>query len=154
MPVVAVNVVKVLFVAVLYGFLLFVVRAMRSQVAVPAPTSDTTTPVRRRVGSGDAVPPPPPRAVLRVFSTSDQDPLTVEIAGNMVMGRGASADITIDDQYASDHHAAFGFDGTTLWVEDLGSTNGTRIGESRIDERTPLTSGTEILVGRTKVVVE
>ena len=71
----------------------------------------------------------------------------------MVMGRGSGADVTIDDEYASDRHAAFDFDGQTVWVEDLGSTNGTRIGETRITERTAVLPGTEVMVGRTRVVI-
>jgi len=81
------------------------------------------------------------------------EPTAIDVDRRIVVGRGAAADVTIDDEYASDQHAAFDFDGETVWVEDLGSTNGTRIGESKVEERTAVPAGTEVLVGRTRVVV-
>jgi pSer/pThr/pTyr-binding forkhead associated (FHA) protein len=152
MPVVAVNVVKVVFVLSLFGFLFYVARAMRGHVAGP-PTDPIATPrpSSRRARSEESPPPAPRRAVL-IVGVGDET-VTVDLTGRIVMGRGTAVDVTIDDEYASDRHAAFEFDGETVWVEDLDSTNGTRIGDSRISERTAVSEGTEVLVGRTTVVV-
>jgi pSer/pThr/pTyr-binding forkhead associated (FHA) protein len=152
MPVIAVNVVKVLFVLSLFGFLFYVARAMRGHVAGP-PTDPTPTPApaSRRTRSEEP-PPPAPRRVVLTVGVGDEA-RTVDLTGRVVMGRGTAADVVIDDEYASDQHAAFEFDGEVVWVEDLDSTNGTRIGDSRLTERTAVPSGTAVLVGRTTVVV-
>lgn len=154
MPVIAVNVIKVVFVITLYGFLLFVARAMRGHVAGP-PVSANPAPApatRRRAREGDSPPPAPRRASLQLHEPN-AEPRTISLSGRVTVGRGASADVTIDDEYSSDRHAAFEFDGQTVWVEDLGSTNGTRIGDKRIIERTGVGTGTEVVVGRTRVVI-
>jgi hypothetical protein len=151
MPVVAVNVVKVVLVLCLYGFLFYVARAMRSQVGQRADATPAAGAVRRRAGSEDAAPPAPIRASLRVGP--DGETRILDVGGRIVVGRGTSADLTVDDEYASDQHAVFGFDGQTVWVEDLESTNGTRIGDTMITERTTVPSGGEVLVGRTRIVV-
>lgn len=46
----------------------------------------------------------------------------------VVIGRADTCDLRIDDEYASPRHAAITRrpDGS-YWVEDLGSTNGTRV---------------------------
>jgi pSer/pThr/pTyr-binding forkhead associated (FHA) protein len=154
MPVIAVNIIKVVFAGVLYSFLLVVARAMRGHVAGPPidPNPTPAPPSRRRGRSEDAPPPAPVRTAIEI-SHADGSSRLIPVRGRIVLGRGAVADITIDDEYSSDSHAAFESDGTALWVEDLGSTNGTRIGGVRITERTRVDPGTEILVGRTRVTV-
>lgn len=154
MPVIAVNIIKVLFAITLYGFLFYVARAMRGHVAGP-PVDPNPTPApasHRRTRSDDSPPPAPRRATLEITVPSGASQ-TVPVGRRVVLGRGAGADVTIDDEYSSDRHAAFELEGDTVWVEDLGSTNGTRIGETRIRERTLVAPGTEVLVGRTRVVV-
>lgn len=155
MPVIAVNVIKVLFALALYGFLFYVARAMRGHVAGP-PVDPNPTPApasRRRTRAEDSPPPAPRRATLEIAGPAGGDPKVVRLTGRLVLGRGASADVVIDDEYSSERHAAFELVGDVVWVEDLGSTNGTRIGETRLTERTVVRSGTEVMVGRTRVVV-
>jgi pSer/pThr/pTyr-binding forkhead associated (FHA) protein len=45
----------------------------------------------------------------------------------MVIGRGRGADIVIAEPTMSRAHAAIGYDGAHFFVQDLGSTNGTRV---------------------------
>lgn len=153
MPVIAVNVVKVLFAISLYGFLFYVARAMRGHVAgPPVDANPTPAPAARRTRAEDSPPPAPRRATLEITTPSGKSQ-TVPVSRRVVLGRGSSADVVIDDEYSSDRHAAFEMEGDTVWVEDLGSTNGTHIGDTRITDRTRVASGTEVLVGRTRVVV-
>ena len=49
----------------------------------------------------------------------------------MVIGRGRGADIVIAEPTMSRAHAAIGFDGARFFVQDLGSTNGTRVNGTR-----------------------
>ena len=155
MPVVAVNVIKVLFVIALYGFLFYVARAMRGHVAGPPvdPNPTPSPPSQRRTRAESAPPPAPRQVAIEVDGPQGATTHRLVVSTPIVVGRGSAADVTIDDEYSSDRHARFEYDGELIWVEDLGSTNGTRIGEVRITERTELAIGAEVIVGRTKVVI-
>lgn len=151
MPVVAVNVVKVLFALALYGFLFYVARAMRTQVARPA--SGTAQPATPRRPEPAASPAPPGAVFVIEVADGAGEARTIEVTERIIIGRGGGCDVVIADEYSSDRHAAIEVADGVLWVEDLGSTNGTRIADRRITERTKVARGTEITVGQTRVVV-
>jgi pSer/pThr/pTyr-binding forkhead associated (FHA) protein len=65
----------------------------------------------------------------------------------VVVGRGRSADIVIAEPTMSRSHAAIGYDGERFFVQDLGSTNGTRVNGSR-EEKSTLERGDEIQLGK------
>ncbi len=152
MPVIAVNVVKVLFALALYGFLFYMARAMRSHVArPPVDPQSTPTPPARRMRATD--PPPSPKIPVLEIIAPGGAVTTVALAGRVILGRGSSADVQLDDEYASDRHAAFSVEGATVWVEDLDSTNGTTIDGTRIEGKVAIDIGSRVIVGRTPVVV-
>ena len=91
-----VNVAKVAFVGALYLFLFFVAAAVRSHLsAAPRPQSD-----------GGPAPPPAPVPTL-VLHGEDGGARTVEVKGEVVVGRDPDADVVIDDDFASGRHARF-----------------------------------------------
>ena len=155
MPIVAVNVIKVLVVAALYVFLFYVARSMRGQVTgPPVDTSATPAPLSaRRPRSADGAPPatPPDRTIV-IFDDVGT-PTSHPVHGTVVLGRGKSADIRLDDEYASERHASFTVVGSVVVVEDLESTNGTTIDGRRIVGHIEIAFGTAVTVGHTKVVV-
>lgn len=65
-----------------------------------------------------------------------------------VIGRSRRCEVHLDSQdtQASGRHARLSFDGQDIWIEDLESTNGTRLNGIRIT-RASLTSGDEIELG-------
>ncbi|MDH5675791.1 MAG: sigma 54-interacting transcriptional regulator [Myxococcales bacterium] len=63
------------------------------------------------------------------------------------VGRGFPAELTVDDRSLSRQHARFEFEGGKLWVEDLGSKNGTWIAGQRV-ERRQLRPGEVVHMGR------
>ena len=65
----------------------------------------------------------------------------------VVVGRGRGADLLVAEPTMSRAHAAIGFDGNRFFVQDLGSTNGTRVNGERAD-RVELSSGDRILLGK------
>jgi pSer/pThr/pTyr-binding forkhead associated (FHA) protein len=65
----------------------------------------------------------------------------------MVIGRGRAADVVLCDATVSRAHAAIGFDGTAFFVQDLGSTNGTKV-NGECEPRVVLCDGDEVRVGK------
>jgi DNA-binding winged helix-turn-helix (wHTH) protein len=67
--------------------------------------------------------------------------------GENIAGRGAECSVVIDDKSVSRRHARVDISQGTGSIEDLGSTNGTRVNGSPISCRTPLADGDEIAFG-------
>lgn len=78
---------------------------------------------------------------------------TIDVENEVVIGR-EDTDLTIDDVELSRRHAVVRRHASRLQVEDLGSTNGTYVDGTRIEEPTILGGGAEIQLGTTKLVVE
>jgi pSer/pThr/pTyr-binding forkhead associated (FHA) protein len=70
----------------------------------------------------------------------------------MVIGRGRGADIVIAEPTMSRAHAAIGFDGSRFFVEDLGSTNGTRVNGNR-EQKSALRNGDKVHLGKLAITV-
>ncbi len=66
----------------------------------------------------------------------------------VLVGRAPSCTLVLDDDYSSSRHARIFPQGDQWFVEDLGSTNGTFIGEQRVEQPTPVATGTPIRVGQ------
>ena len=80
---------------------------------------------------------------------------TLTIGSATVVGRDAGSGIRLDgDDFASSRHASIepGADG--VWVEDLGSTNGTFVNGERITARTLVRAGDAVRIGQTELVLE
>ena len=75
--------------------------------------------------------------------------------GEALIGRGGAAALRVPDESASREHALLSFDpdSGTWSVEDLHSTNGTRVNGTRISSH-ELSDGDEITFGNTLVRFE
>ena len=69
------------------------------------------------------------------------------VRGPVIVGRNPGADIVIGAGYVSGRHARFSLMGQNLFVEDLGSTNGTAVNGQFINEPTALRNGDTVNVG-------
>jgi hypothetical protein len=68
------------------------------------------------------------------------------------LGRKAGNDIVLDTMVVSGHHCAFDLIGVAdVFVQDLGSTNGTYVNDRMIKERTHLSDGDVIAIGPYRV---
>jgi pSer/pThr/pTyr-binding forkhead associated (FHA) protein len=67
----------------------------------------------------------------------------------LLIGRGTDAAIRLDDDYVSTRHARIAANQDQWYVEDLGSTNGTYVGTTRITQPTTLTLGSQVRIGKT-----
>jgi len=74
------------------------------------------------------------------------------LEGRNVIGRADDADITIDSASVSRHHACVELSGTTAYLEDLESKNGTFLKGEKLRSRSALSDGDEIRLGRVPLV--
>ena len=73
----------------------------------------------------------------------------------VAIGRGGQNEVPLDgDEFASAQHARFEARRDGLWVEDVGSTNGTFVNGARVTSPRRLTSGDVVRVGQTDFRVE
>lgn len=86
------------------------------------------------------------------FTTPDGASGALELdAERMSVGRADDNQLIIADDSVSSHHGEFTFDGSSWTLTDLGSTNGTKIGGSRV-ETVNLTSGGAFQLGNVNCV--
>jgi S1-C subfamily serine protease len=72
------------------------------------------------------------------------------MAPRFLIGRESDCDFQIDDEKASRHHAAINRTAEgQLWIEDLGSTNGTYVNGQALQQPVPLGGGETITIGDT-----
>jgi pSer/pThr/pTyr-binding forkhead associated (FHA) protein len=68
----------------------------------------------------------------------------VEVEAEMLVGRGEDCDLRVQDGHPSRRHARLSVEGGELWLEDLGSANGTTVNGRAITSRTRLQHGDRI----------
>jgi pSer/pThr/pTyr-binding forkhead associated (FHA) protein len=82
---------------------------------------------------------------------------TIELLPNhsYLLGRSPDCDIVVEDVLSSRKHARLTVGGRmrVVFIEDLGSRNGTYINEERITERTLLQNGSGVRIGATVFLV-
>jgi cbb3-type cytochrome oxidase subunit 3 len=87
-------------------------------------------------------------ALLRVEKAPGLQPgSSFDLVGGAVLGRGDSVDIHLEDPFASTRHARIAWEGSTVMIEDLGSTNGTYLNGEPLDGPAPLHVGDRIRIG-------
>jgi hypothetical protein len=107
---------------------------------------------RERNGRGPYRPRP---SGIPEFVVEDSDILAPETRfeirdGMTSVGRSSSSNIVLrSDDYASGRHAQLTRHGGLLYVEDLGSTNGTFVNGRKTVGATPLRNGDTVMVGST-----
>jgi hypothetical protein len=128
------------FLVVLYLFLLWVVRSAMKDLARAGPAGaaaepvDPPSPRRHQSGLGDlraAVQPS-----LEVVAAMGFEPGTrFDVGHGATLGRSDSAEIHVEDPFASSAHARVFQRGDYMYLEDMGSTNGTYLNGRQV--RTP-----------------
>ena len=118
------------FLAVLYLFLLWVARSALKDLArggdatAAAEPVEPPSPRRRQSTVPDLRSGVAPRVVV-VAAMGHEPGTTFDVGGGATMGRSDNAEIRVDDPFASSAHARVFSRGDFMYVEDMGSTNGT-----------------------------
>ena len=79
--------------------------------------------------------------------------VSIVVHGPVIVGRSPSADIVVGASYVSARHARFSLMGQNLFVEDLGSTNGTTVNGQSITDPVALNDGDVVMVGDVSIRV-
>ena len=79
--------------------------------------------------------------------------VSIVVRGPVIVGRSPGADIVIGAGYVSARHARFSLMGQNLFVEDLGSTNGTMVNKQMISAPTALKNNDVVTVGDVSIRV-
>jgi FHA domain-containing protein len=147
-------VLKIAFLVLLYLFIWRIVRTASRDLRLPqesfilAPSAQPgVQPARSSRVSGRLVVVKSPDLVEGRDFEIDSAQLTI--------GRGGQNDIAIrSDEYASARHARFEPRQDGVWVQDLGSTNGTYLNGARLDRPRRLSEGDVVRVGETDLRFE
>ncbi|HEY5340120.1 MAG TPA: FHA domain-containing protein [Candidatus Aquilonibacter sp.] len=94
----------------------------------------------------------PVKAVLRIFERGRER--SFQGVCPLTIGRDKTVDLPIGDAEVSRRHARLETQGETVYLRDLGSSNGTFLNGRRIDSAIETREGDEIDVGITRIVVE
>ena len=137
--IIAIWVLRLLFLGLLYAFLWLVVRALLRDLRAAAREP------MRELG----------RLVV-VASPSGEPAVGSSFALDAIssLGRDVNNSIVIDDEFVSANHAALTYRGRAWYVEDLGSTNGTFVNGSQVDGLSPIAFGDEVQVGQARLRLE
>jgi len=146
------------FLAVLYLFLVLVARSSvrdlarhdDDAMAAEGPPVAATRRKRRREEAGpDLRAGVDPR--LEVVAALGHEPgSTYDIGESLTLGRADTAEVKIDDPFASSAHARIFPRGQFMYIEDMGSTNGTYLNGRQLRRPEQLKPADSVRIGETE----
>ncbi len=151
MPEPLLNVLKICLLILLYLFFFRVLRAVWAEVNLAKATTATPTSTKRttrRTRSRERTPPK-----LKVIEPASMAGQVFALGDELTVGRAAGCQITLDDTYASQLHARIFTRDDQLYVEDLGSTNGTYLNRRKVAAPMVVSRGDQIQIGSTVMEV-
>jgi len=136
------------FLALLWIFVLFSLRVVRSDLYSAAGLRALVPGGRRVRGRGGRA-----RTARQLLVT--QGPLTgtrISLDSRPILiGRADDSTLVLDDDYASTRHARIAQQGDDWYVEDLGSTNGTYLDRAKVTGPTRVPLGIPVRIGKTVI---
>jgi hypothetical protein len=146
----ALLVLKILFLVLLYLFIWRIVRSAAKDVRMPqesfvlAPGSVPGLGEQPQVETGRLV-------VVKSPALEEGDEVQLD-STPLMLGRGARNDVDLGrDEYASSEHARIEPRRDGVWIEDVGSTNGTYLNGTRLTGPKRLSVGDVVRVGETEL---
>lgn len=82
-----------------------------------------------------------------VWNGTDGAARSVPVAGLLTIGRGTRNDVVLSEEEVSWEHARFWVEGNTLFLADVGSTNGTFVDGLQVRDRTAVPAGATVQFG-------
>jgi pSer/pThr/pTyr-binding forkhead associated (FHA) protein len=116
-----------------------------------------TAPAAAGASAGAAAPSPSRRSgpTRLVVTTGPLTGTTLPLSSaSILIGRSPGCTLVLDDDYSSSRHARIFPQGDQWYVEDLGSTNGTFIGDTQVSGPQPLAPGVGVRIGQSVVELQ
>jgi pSer/pThr/pTyr-binding forkhead associated (FHA) protein len=141
------------FLALLWLFLFGMVRVIRMELRtagaprVPVPAKPKSKKARAAASEGR-----PGRGALSqlIVTEGSLAGTRVALTGKPILiGRANDSTLVLTDDYASTRHARISENNSVWYLEDLGSTNGTYVGHTKVTGPVPLEAGVVIRIGKT-----
>lgn len=141
------TVLKGVLLALLYFFIWRAVRTIVSDLYAPGG--------RARRGAPGAAGPARKGQPTKVVVTDERGAKlgTHRLAGTLQIGRASNCEIRLSDTYISQVHARITERSGAWVVEDMGSTNGTFLNQSKVTDPAEIAPGDRIRVGKTLLEV-
>jgi len=146
MPEIVLHVLKYLFLSLLFLFLARAVRAMYLEIGGPRRQGMPGRPSPRAVPRAKTKPPD-----RMTVTSGDGKTQTFEIEEELIIGRAEKCNVVIDDQYSSQVHARVFRKDDSVFLEDMGSTNGTTLNRRKVSAPTPVARGDKGRIGKTEL---
>lgn len=151
MPEPLLNVLKICLLILLYLFFFRVLRAVWAEVNLAKATTAPPTGRKRTARRTRTRERNPPK--LKVIEPASMAGQIFALGDELTVGRAAGCQITLDDTYASQLHARIFTRDEQLYVEDLGSTNGTYLNRRKVSAPMVVSRGDQIQIGSTVMEV-
>ena len=148
----AIQLMRFAFLALLWLFLFGMIRVIRMELRtagaprVPVPAKPKSKKARAAAESR------PGRGALSqlIVTEGSLAGTRVALTGKPILiGRANDSTLVLTDDYASTRHARISENNGVWYLEDLGSTNGTYVGQSKVTGPLPLEAGVVIRIGKT-----
>ncbi len=148
MPELVLQLTRAGFLALLWIFVLFSLRVVRSDLYGAAGLRALVPGGGRATGRGGRA-----RTARQLLVT--QGALTgtrISLDSRPILiGRADDSTLVLDDDYASTRHARIAMQGDDWYVEDLGSTNGTYLDRAKVTGPTRVPLGVPVRIGKTVI---
>jgi hypothetical protein len=144
------TILKFCFIALLYLFLFRVVRVVVLEMRAPAPTPPADLAPAPAAGRAEAPPRGRGPTKLRIIEPVSRRGELFTLGEELTVGRGGGCGIVLgDDSFVSQVHARLYRRDGDVYVEDLGSRNGTFLNGQAIATATRLRRGDQVQFGET-----
>ena len=141
MPELILAILKYLFLLLIFLFLARAVRAMYLEVA-----GSRSAPAREDLDAKPRAAKPPEKVTV---VGADGKPRTFDLDEELIIGRADKCHVVITDPYASQVHARIFRRANGIFIEDMGSTNGTYLNKKRVGSPLPVNRGDRARIGKT-----
>jgi pSer/pThr/pTyr-binding forkhead associated (FHA) protein len=151
----AIQLMRFAFLALLWLFLFGMIRVIRMDLRtagaprVPVPPKPKSKSKKARAAASDGRPGRGALSQLIVTEGSLAGTRVALTGKPILIGRANDSTLVLTDDYASTRHARINENNGVWYLEDLGSTNGTYVGHSKVTGPVPLEAGVVIRIGKT-----
>lgn len=82
--------------------------------------------------------------------------ISMKLAGELILGHGEACDVQLFDPCVSGRHARLVLRGSAVYIEDMGSKNGTLVdgGPQRIRGLVDISAGANVAMGNTRIFIK